>query len=103
MEIFQSQAHKQQQSVFASAQLGYKNFLYLDLTGRNDWSSTFAYTPVEDKGYFYWSAGANMILSDALKLPEAISFGKVRVSYAKVGNDVPVYTTNPHNGQNRGM
>ncbi len=95
MEIFQSQAHKQLQAVFASAQLGFKNFLYLDLTGRNDWSSTFAYTPVEDKGYFYWSAGANLILSDALRMPEFISFGKVRVSYAKVGNDVPVYSTNP--------
>jgi len=95
MQIYQSQAHKQQQAIFASAQLGYKDFLYLDLTGRNDWSSTFAFTPVEDKGYFYWSAGANLILSDAWRMPDAISFAKVRVSYAKVGNDVPVYSTNP--------
>lgn len=95
MLVAQSSIHKQQQAVFASAQLGYKNFLYLDLTGRNDWSSTFAFTPTDNKGYFYYSAGANVILSEALKLPEAISFSKVRISYAKVGNDVAVYSTNP--------
>ena len=91
----QSFAHKQQQAVFASAQLRYKNFLYLDLTGRNDWSSTFAFTPTKSSGYFYYSAGLNLILSDAFTMPAAISFGKIRVSYAKVGNDVPVYITNP--------
>jgi TonB-linked SusC/RagA family outer membrane protein len=95
MEIYQSSAHKQQQAVFASAELGFKNFLCLDLTGRNDWSSTFAFTPTDSKGYFYYSAGANIILSDALRMPDAISFGKFRISYAKVGNDVPVYSTNP--------
>jgi TonB-linked SusC/RagA family outer membrane protein len=93
--IANSQTRKQQQAVFASAELGYKNFLYLDLTGRNDWSSTFANTPTVNKGYFYWSAGANMILSEAMRLPEAISFAKVRASYAKVGNDVAAYSTNP--------
>jgi TonB-linked SusC/RagA family outer membrane protein len=95
MLIAQSSIHKQQQAVFASAELNYKSFLYLDLTGRNDWSSTFAFTPTENKGYFYYSAGANVILSQALTLPEAISFSKVRISYAKVGNDVSVYSTNP--------
>jgi TonB-linked SusC/RagA family outer membrane protein len=93
--IAQSSIHKQQQAIFISAQLNFRNFLFLDLTGRNDWSSTFAFTPTENKGYFYYSAGANMILSQALKLPDAISFAKVRLSYAKVGNDVSVYSTNP--------
>lgn len=91
----QSLIRKQQQAVFASAQLGFKNFLYVDLTGRNDWSSTFAFTPTRGKGYFYYSAGANFVLSDACTLPEPISFGKLRVSYAKVGNDVPAYITRP--------
>ena len=95
MLIAQTYVHKQQQALFASAQLGFKNFLYLDLTGRNDWSSTFAFTPTDNKGYFYWSAGANFILSEAMKLPDAISFAKARISYAKVGNDVAVYATNP--------
>lgn len=86
--------HKEQQGVFASTQLGFKEFLFLDLTGRNDWSSNFAYTPTANKGYFYYSAGLNLILSDALRLPTAVSFGKVRLSYARVGNDVPPYATN---------
>src|SRR5205814_511814 len=76
-------------------QLGYKGFLFLDLTGRNDWSSTFAFTPTANKGYFYYSTGLNLVLSDAFQLPEPVSFAKLRVSYAKVGNDVPVYITNP--------
>ena len=91
----QSLAHKQQQAIFASVQLGYKGFFFVDLTGRNDWSSTFAFTPTAKTGYFYYSAGANLVLSEALKMPSAISFSKLRVSYAKVGNDVPVYITNP--------
>ncbi len=91
----QTLIHKQQQAVFASVQLGFKNYLYIDLTGRNDWSSTFAFTPTSHKGYFYYSAGANLILSDAFKMPEPVSFSKLRVSYAKVGNDVPAYITRP--------
>jgi TonB-linked SusC/RagA family outer membrane protein len=87
--------HKQVQAVFATTQLNWKDYLFLDLTGRNDWSSTFAYTPVENKGYFYYSAGLTGVLSDMFKMPQAITFGKVRVSYAKVGNDVPIYATNP--------
>jgi len=92
---FQSYKHTQRQAVFANLQLGYKNFLYLDLTGRNDWSSTFAFTPTEKSGYFYYSTGLNLVLSEALHMPAAVSFGKLRVSYAKVGNDVPAYITNP--------
>lgn len=91
----QSSIHKQQQAVFANAQLAYKGFFYLDLTGRNDWSSTFAFTPTVNKGYFYYSAGANFILSQAFSMPRSVSFSKVRISYAKVGNDVPAYITNP--------
>lgn len=94
LTVSQTFNHKQVQSVFATAQLHLKDYLYLDLTGRNDWSSTFAYTPVEKKGYFYYSAGVNAILTDVLHMAEPISFSKVRVSYAKVGNDVPVYVTN---------
>lgn len=87
--------HSQMQAVFATAQLNLKDYLFLDVTGRNDWSSSFAFTPVENKGYFYYSAGLTGVLSDMLKMPSAITYSKVRVSYAKVGNDVPSYTTNP--------
>jgi len=87
--------HTQQQSVFGSAQIGYKGFLFVDLTGRNDWSSTFAFTPTKNSGYFYYSAGANLVLTDALNIGGPVSFGKIRVSYAKVGNSVNIYSTNP--------
>jgi hypothetical protein len=91
----QWEQRNQLQSIFASVNLGFRQFLYFDLTGRNDWSSTFAFTPTEKSGYFYYSAGANLILSDALRMPSAVSFAKVRVSYAKVGNAVNIYSTNP--------
>ncbi|MCC7401753.1 MAG: SusC/RagA family TonB-linked outer membrane protein [Chitinophagaceae bacterium] len=93
--VNEGRSHSQMQAVFATTQLNFRNYLYLDITGRNDWSSAFAFTPVERKGYFYYSAGLTGVLSDILKMPEAISYSKVRVSYAKVGNSVPSYRTNP--------
>jgi TonB-linked SusC/RagA family outer membrane protein len=93
--VTQTLFRKQLQGVFASAQLGYKDYLFLDVTARNDWSSAFAYTSTMNKGYFYYSAGVNAVLSEMITVPDVISFAKVRASYAKVGNDVPAYITNP--------
>ncbi len=93
--ITQTLNRKQLQAVFASAQLGINDNLFFDVTVRNDWSSAFAYTSTVDKGYFYYSAGVNAVLNEMFTIPEAISFAKVRASYAKVGNDVPSYITNP--------
>jgi TonB-linked SusC/RagA family outer membrane protein len=73
----------EKQSLYASAQLSLKNYLFLDLTGRNDWNSTL---PVDNASYFFPSAGLSAILSDMLKLPEFISLLKARGSYAYVGN-----------------
>jgi outer membrane receptor protein involved in Fe transport len=87
--------HKQEQSAFLTAQLNLKDFLYLDLSGRNDWSSSMAYTPVVNRGFFYWSAGLTGVLSDMFRLPDPISFAKVRASYAVVGNDADAYASNP--------
>ncbi|MGE7776934.1 SusC/RagA family TonB-linked outer membrane protein [Chitinophaga sp. NPDC101104] len=93
--VQQGLERKQVQALFASANLGYKDYLFLDLTGRNDWSSTFAFTPTMNKGYFYYSAGLTAVLSEMFKLAEPISFAKLRISYAKVGNDLPAYITRP--------
>ncbi|MGN6508715.1 MAG: SusC/RagA family TonB-linked outer membrane protein [Chitinophaga sp.] len=95
MTVQQGLDRKQIQAVFASANLGFKDYLFLDLTGRNDWSSTFAFTPTKKKGYFYYSAGLTAVFSDMFKLPEAWSFAKLRLSYARVGNDLPSYITRP--------
>ncbi|WP_343320747.1 SusC/RagA family TonB-linked outer membrane protein [Sphingobacterium multivorum] len=82
---------RQLQSVFASANLAYDNWVYLDLTSRWDWSSTLAYTP--QNPYAYPSVGLGIVLNDKLNLPEFVNMAKIRGSYAKVGNDLPPYTT----------
>jgi TonB-linked SusC/RagA family outer membrane protein len=95
--VQQSLNRKQIQGVFASAQLGFNDYLFVDLTARNDWSSALAYTSHMKSGFFYYSAGVNAVISEMTTLPEVISFAKVRASYAKVGNDFPAYITNPRN------
>jgi TonB-linked SusC/RagA family outer membrane protein len=84
---------REQQSVFAAATFGYKNMLYLDVTGRNDWSSTLANT--DNMSFFYPSVGTTWLISETFTMPEAITFGKVRASFAQVGNDVPAFYTSP--------
>jgi len=84
---------REQQSVFAAVNFGYKNMLYLDITGRNDWSSTLANTG--NMSFFYPSVGATWLVSETFTMPDAISFGKVRASFAQVGNDVPAFYTSP--------
>ena len=88
-------AHYQLQSVFATAQAGYKEGAFLDLTARNDWSSTLAHTDSKNTGFFYPSIGATWILNKTCSLPKWISFAKVRASWAEVGNDLPIGITNP--------
>jgi TonB-linked SusC/RagA family outer membrane protein len=71
-------------SDFASAQIAYRSWAYLNLTGRNDWSSTLA---KNNRSYFYPSATASVILSDALDIKsEVLSFLKVRGGWASVGS-----------------
>lgn len=94
---------KQINSVYGSGQLGYKNFLFLDVTARNDWSSTL---PANNRSFFYPSVGLSGIISDMVQLPEAISYAKVRASYAQVGNDTNPYQLSPqlsYIGGNGGM
>lgn len=87
----QSLWEKEMQSVFFSGQLGYKNYLFLDITGRNDWSSALG---VDNYSFFYPSVGLSFVFSDALAMNENIlSFGKVRASWAQVGNDSDPYLT----------
>ena len=87
-------------AVFATAQIGWKDMIFLDLTARNDWSSTLAFTP--NISYFYPSVGLTVILSDLFKMPEAVNLLKARASYSIVGNEMPTYITNPTNGFSNG-
>lgn len=91
------------QSVFLSTELGWKSMLYLTLTGRNDWASALAET--EEDSFFYPSIGLSGVVSEMIKLPEAISFLKVRGSYASVGSAIsrglsqPRYEWDPATGK----
>jgi len=92
-------AQRQMQSLFGTAQVGFKDYLFLDVTGRNDWSSTLAYTNSMSSGFFYPSVGLTAVLSDMIEMPEWVNLGKVRGAWSKVGNDLPMYISNPLNVQ----
>lgn len=74
---------------FYDIKLAYKNFLFFNTTGRNDWTSTLA---KGNNSFFYPSFSASFILTDAFNIDnEYLTFGKIRASWAEVGNDAPVY------------
>ena len=75
------------QSVFGSVQVSLNEYLYFDVTARNDWSSTLP----APHSYFYPSLGLTAVLSDMVELPSFISFAKLRGSYTRVGNDAAPY------------
>lgn len=80
---------KRVNSVYGLATIGWHNWAFLDITGRNDWSSTL---PEEDRSYFYPSFSGSFVFTDALDWrPSWLSFGKVRASWARVGNDADPY------------
>jgi TonB-linked SusC/RagA family outer membrane protein len=80
-------------SLYGSVTFGYKNWLFLDITGRNDWSSAL---PPINCSYFYPSGGLSWIASEMFKsFPEWISFSKLRVSFARVGNETDPYQIEP--------
>ena len=89
--------HTQSQSVFFTGQIGLKDQLFLDVTARNDWTSTLAYTKYKNKGFFYPSVGLTWLLNETLKLPSWISLGKIRGAWSQVGNGLDTYLSNPLN------
>jgi TonB-linked SusC/RagA family outer membrane protein len=84
----ESLTRSRQQSAFVKATVGYKDFLYLDVSGRQEWSSTL---PLMNNTFFYPGIGANINFSQFIKNKNLISSGKLRVNYARVGN-----STNPY-------
>jgi TonB-linked SusC/RagA family outer membrane protein len=84
---------KEVRSVFGKLSMAYKNYFYVDLTGRNDWSSVFA---PDLNSYFYPSVSTSFVVSEFFpeNLKAAVSFIKVRAAYAQVGSDVDPYRVN---------
>jgi TonB-dependent SusC/RagA subfamily outer membrane receptor len=94
--------NKQIESFFGGASFGWKNMLFLDVTGRQDWSSAL---PENSNGYFYPSASASFVFTEAYHI-HYLSFGKLRLGWAEVGGDTDpyniyrTYTGNPNFGNN---
>lgn len=82
-------------SVYGLAAIGFKDKYFLDITARNDWSSTL---PSTNWSFFYPSVNMSFILSDIFRLPAAVSYAKLRLSAAKAGNDADPYQTQKYYG-----
>lgn len=89
--------------LYGDLSLSYNDFLFLNITGRNDWSSTL---PEENRSFFYPSFNLGFVFSEIVELPGWMDYGKFRASYAEVGKDTDPYltqlvytTTDPINGQ----
>jgi len=89
-------ATKQINSLYFLANFGWKDALFLDITGRNDWSSALVYSDgTGNNSYFYPSVSTSWLFSESLAMPDWLSFGKIRLSWAQVGNDTAPYFLNP--------
>ncbi len=87
--------NKKVNSIYGTASIAYKNRFFIDVTGRNDWSSTL---PLQNNSFFYPSINSSIVLSDIFRLPSTVSFAKVRLSAAQVGNDTDPYKTSKYYG-----
>ncbi|MEQ8362525.1 MAG: SusC/RagA family TonB-linked outer membrane protein [Cyclobacteriaceae bacterium] len=76
--------------VYGDLSFSYRDFLFLNLAGRNDWSSTL---PQDNNNYFYPSASLSFVLSEAVTMPSFLNYAKFRIAASKVGNDANVYQT----------
>ncbi|REA59666.1 hypothetical protein DSL64_16800 [Dyadobacter luteus] len=83
-----TKVNKRINSLHGMASIGFKEAIFVELTGRNDWSSTL---PVNNRSYFYPSVSVSAVLSDLIPLPSAISLLKLRGGWAKVGKDTDPY------------
>ena len=81
-------------SIFASVEAGWRNMVFLTLTGREDWDSALAHTT--GNPFFYPSVGLSGVISQMVKLPDWFNYLKTRVSWAKVGSPIPERISSPY-------
>ena len=91
--VGENYSNKKINSLYGTVQFNYDGYLFLDLTGRNDWSSTLS---PENRSFFYPSISTSIVFTDMITknggtIPDWITYGKIRGSYAEVGNDLPAY------------
>jgi len=99
VDFRQNSLETRSSSIFASATIGLNDNLFLDLTARNDWTSTL---PEANNSFFYPSIGVTGILSDLVDLGSNVSFAKVRTSYAEVGSGFGADQISPNRSINFG-
>jgi len=85
--------HSKTNSLYGFVNLGYKSMIYLDLTARNDWTSTLAYN--KNDSYFYPSASLSVLLNEMIPMSSQINLMKLKVNYAGVGNDTDPFQLDP--------
>ncbi|WP_304238280.1 SusC/RagA family TonB-linked outer membrane protein [Jiulongibacter sediminis] len=94
LQYFQNVGRKRINSVYGLAKLSFRDYLFIDITGRNDWSSALATpTSAANSSFFYPSVSGALVMSNLFKLPPNVSFLKLRASYAEVGNDTNPFQT----------
>lgn len=82
---------KQTNSIYGKIGLAYKSAVFVEATGRNDWSSTL---PEETRSYFYPAVSGSVVLSEFIKMPKVIDFWKIRGSWTTTKHDMDVYAIN---------
>ena len=88
----ESQSKRRSVGLFGDLTLGWDDMLFLDITARNDWSSTL---PLKKNNYFYPGATLSWIFTKVLPENDILTFGKARLAYGKTGNDAGVYLVKP--------
>ena len=91
-EIYENQWKRRSMGLFGDITVGWDEMVFLDLTARNDWSSTL---PQEENSYFYPGATLSWIFTELIPQNKILNFGKVRLAYGRTGNDANVYLVNP--------
>ena len=84
---------KRTAAFYGSFSLVYKNMLYLEATGRQEWSTTMPFVNGKPRGFFYPSVSLGFVFSELLPKNNILTFGKLRASYAKIANDATAYAT----------
>ena len=98
---FRATTNRRYAGIFGSAKIGFRNGVFLELTGRNDWSSTL---PQNNNSFFYPAVSLSYVFTDLHKInSDILSFGKLRASYAQVGKDAPPYSNGPYFTQATGF
>lgn len=88
--LAESQSKRRLVGLFGDVTIGWDDMLYLDLTARNDWSSTL---PIDNNSFFYPGATLSWIFTKLIPENNVLSFGKLRLAYGKTGNDASPYLT----------